>query len=215
MLEIITHNLLFTQGIYVFLFCISLIAIGLYSRRFLAYAGCIGLLFSLFFFRNPDRQCPHAPHAIIAPADGTIVAIKHNPVDELSSATVRISIYLSLWDAHVQWSPVAGKVKSIDYHPGSFSFAFTPKSSLHNEHNDIHIITNDGIPIMVRQIAGTIARRISCWVQPADTLKQCEKIGMIRFGSRVDLFLPSSVQLDVEVGDHVLGGSTIIGYFKR
>lgn len=158
------------------------------------------------------RQCPTKANAIVAPADGTVIDISTNPKDTQGYA-IRIATFLSLWDVHVQWTPIAGTVESVHYQPGKFSFAFLPKSSTNNERNDIVITSSRGQRIMVRQIAGILARRIACWVQEGEMMDRCAKIGMIRFGSRVELFLPKEVEVMIKKDDQIKGGETIIATF--
>ena len=112
----------------------------------------------------------------------------------------------------MQWAPVAGIIEHITYRAGTFSLAYLPKSSVYNERNDIVIRCPDRSTVLVRQIAGTVARRISCWVHESQPITRCEKIGMIRFGSRVDIFLPRHVVVTAHLGDCVKGGNTVIGY---
>lgn len=125
--------------------------------------------------------------------------------------TKKVSIFLSALDVHVNWAPVSGSVKDVQYRNGTFKFAFLPKSSEFNERNDLLILADNGKTIKVRQIAGMVARRICCWVKSGDKLKAGDKYGMIRFGSRIEIFLPDSVELNVGVGQRVYGGQTILG----
>ena len=177
--------------------------------------GVLGfLIFSFYFFRNPDRVCVQAladPAVIVCPADGKIVSIQFDANNGLEGFARKVSIFISPFDVHVNWSPVAGTVDAITYTPGSFTLAFLPKSSHLNEHNDIRIHADNGSDVMVRQIAGTIARRICCWVNEDDTVNAGQKVGMIKFGSRVDLFLPADVALSVGLGQRVYGGETVLG----
>jgi phosphatidylserine decarboxylase len=214
MLQFFTNNLLWSEGWIVLLVTILVMAIGWYYFRPLFYIASAFLIFAFFFFRNPDRLCPNlvgiASHKVIAaPADGKIVEII-KPGGDAEGYAQRVSIFLSLFDAHVNWAPIAGTIKEVLYSPGEFTLAYQPKSSLLNERNDITIESSDGIRVKMRQIAGTVARRICCWVDPGDTIVQCEKVGMIRFGSRVDLFLPANAMVQVELGQQVYGGQSVI-----
>ncbi len=214
MITIIGHNLLWTSGWPVLIGIVVLLIIGaVWSRAMLIAA--IGLfIFSVYFFRNPDRQCPVDAVKngyIIAPADGCVIDITDDPV--LTEGYARkISIFLSVWDVHVQWAPIDGRVMAVSYFPGAFFKAYLPKSAKENEHNDVVIESARGT-LMMRQIAGLIARRICCWVKPGDELCACQKVGMIRFGSRVDLFVPDNAVFNVAKGDHVWGGQTVIARF--
>lgn len=208
------QNLLWTEGIALigFLLCIALLA-ALFYPSFL-YVVVLVFLGSLYFFRNPERTCIAAhydPTILVCPADGTIVEL----VDDLSckeyGCSKRISIFLSPLDVHVNWIPLSGTIEAVKYRSGTFYVAYLSKSSELNERNDIIICGIQGQKIVVRQIAGSIARRICCWVFAQDTVSTGQKYGMIRFGSRVDIFVPDTVLLSVGLGQHVYGGETILG----
>ncbi len=206
----LTQNLFWTQAQPILFVLIGLFLLHIFIRPLLYIAAFI-FVFSLFFFRNPDRVCPEAlrdPLVIMAPADGKIVDIVDLD-DELFGQ--KIAIFLSPLDVHVQWSPVPSTVQEVTYHEGAFEMAFLPKSSELNERNDVLLKTDSGTFIKVRQIAGTIARTIVCWVRAGDKMEVGQKFGMIKFGSRVELFLPRSAQLSVEVGQRVSGGLTVLG----
>jgi phosphatidylserine decarboxylase len=211
------RNLLWTQG-YALLTGIFLLAIlAWFLSWFLFLVVGIFFFFCLYFFRNPERRCPQAitdPSLIICPADGTVIALEYNPDKQVeeSAYAYRISIFLSPFDVHVNWSPISGVVQALYYKPGAFMFAFLPKSSELNERNDV-VVVGEKAYIMVRQIAGTLARRICWWVAEGDQLKAGQTYGMIRFGSRVDLFLPEQVLLSIKKGQRVYGGQTIVGRF--
>lgn len=212
MLQFLINNLLWSEGWLVLLLIVLVMGIGWYYVKSLFYIALSFLIFSLFFFRNPDRPCPLvagiAPNnVIVAPADGKIVEIITGDTEGYAQ---RVSIFLSLFDAHVTWAPMGGTVTEILYSPGEFTLAYLPKSSLLNEHNDITIERPDGTRVKMRQIAGTIARRIACWVTPGELLMRCQKAGMIRFGSRVDLFLPANAAIRVAVGQQVYGGESVV-----
>ncbi len=205
--------LLCTEGLYV---CIALSVaaiIGWIFIRPLFYITLAFFLFAAFFFRNPDRRCPPAAldsHLVISPADGTIIEVSNDTLDYKEYAT-RISIFLSIFDAHVIWAPMAGEIESMRYTPGIFTFAFLPKSAKENERHEVVIKAHNGKKIMLRLIAGTIARRISCWTHEKEFITSCQKIGMIRFGSRVDILVPRKTNIFVKEGDYVRGGESIIG----
>jgi phosphatidylserine decarboxylase len=165
----------------------------------------------LLFFRDPQRLVPREPGLVVSPGDGRVVAV----VPELlaggqPTGRVRVSIFLSLFNVHINRSPVAATVTKVQYHPGGFLPAFDHKASERNEQNRIDLDAG-GISITVVQIAGLIARRIVCRVRPGDRIERGERIGLIKFGSRVDLFLPATIQLRVKVGDRVQGASSVIG----
>ena len=186
---------------------------GLVGWVYLAGVFCGITLFILYFFRNPTRTPPLSEGAIVSPADGKVLEVaSHLENRYLQREAVKISIFMSLLDVHVNRSPITGRVMKRAYHPGKFFAANTDKSSLLNEQNALVLCSWDGFEILFIQIAGIIARRIVCYAQKGNLLKRGQIFGMIRFGSRVDIFLPLSVDVQVNVGDHVTAGETILGY---
>jgi phosphatidylserine decarboxylase len=186
---------------------------GLLGWGYLTGVFCGITFFVIWFFRNPTRTPPSSEDAIVSPADGKIITIeRHFENHFLHQETVKISIFMSLFNVHVNRSPMTGQVMKRVYHPGKFFAANTDKSSLLNEKNVLLLCSRDGFEILFIQIAGIIARRIVCYPQQGDLLKKGQIFGMIRFGSRVDIYLPPSVDIRVRVGDHVKGGETILGY---
>jgi len=171
-------------------------------------------LFIIFFFRDPDRRKDTAPGSILTPADGTILEIKH--LDDLNNPlgkpALRISIFMSIFNVHVNRFPVAGTVKKITYRPGRFFRANLDKASEFNENNRIMLKTSDSRTIMVIQIAGIIARRIACWIKEGDRLEAGERFGLIRFGSRLEVYLPEDSRITAQPGQKVKAGETVIGY---
>jgi phosphatidylserine decarboxylase len=161
-------------------------------------------LFVLNFFRDPDRAIPEDTGLIVSPADGKVVHI--GP----SGSQQRISIFLSVFDVHINRSPVAGTVEKVTHQPGKFKAAFDASASVENEQTLVDVVTDFG-HVRVSLIAGLIARRIVTWIAPGQRIERGERIGLIRFGSRVDLFLPAEARLEVKKGDRVLGGQSIIG----
>lgn len=171
----------------------------------------VGIAFTVFFFRDPERITPAGQSVVVSPADGRIVDVQE--VTDLSfceSPLNMVSIFLTLWDVHVNRTPISGKVAFVKYSPGRFLPAFIGKSSTRNEQNIIGIDGEMG-RVFVKQIAGLIARRIVCRLHVGDRINQGERFGMIRFGSRVELFLPTSVKIEVARGQRVKGGISIIG----
>ena len=164
-------------------------------------------LFIFYFFRDPDRAIPTEPGAVVSPADGHIVEIVDEPLG--SRPGRRISIFLSIWDVHVQRAPVAGRLAELNYRPGRFYAALRSRASTENEQNVIYIDTPRG-RVVFKQIAGAIARRVVCWKQKGEALALGERVGMIRFGSRVDIWLPAESELIVRRGQMVKGGSSIL-----
>ncbi len=183
---------------------LALFGVTLLAVAFLGLAVFVG-----FFFRDPDRAIPNETAAIVSPADGKIVGISTQP-----DGTKRISIFLSVFDVHINRSPVAGEVESVEYRQGRFHAAFHERASVENEQN-VLVIGNGSDKIKVSQIAGILARRVVCWKQAGDYVQRGERIGLIKFGSRVDVFLPGNVRNVVSRGDRVRGGSTIIGRYQH
>ena len=169
----------------------------------LALAG-----FVAFFFRNPKREIPPDPRIIVSPADGKVVKIEH-----VGNVT-KMSIFLSIFDVHVNRSPMAGRIEAIDYKRGRFKAAFNHAASVENERNVI-MVSQGGVKLVFTQIAGLIARRIVCWKKVGDPVEKGELIGLIRFGSRVDVLFPASAEVTVKAGARVKGGSSPIGIIKK
>jgi phosphatidylserine decarboxylase len=163
--------------------------------------------FVFYFFRDPARVIPDQADAVVSPADGRVVVITGE--DYAGRAGKRISIFLAIWNVHVNRSPAAGTVVKMDYRPGKFLAAMMARASAENEQNVISLSTARG-EIVFKQIAGLIARRVVCWKKPGDVVARGERIGLVRFGSRVDLWVPNETQILVVVGDHVKGGSSIL-----
>ena len=172
----------------------------------------VGLVLTVgvaLFFRDPERIIPQTPETIVSPADGRVIEIvPENP------QTRRISIFLSLWDVHINRAPYGGVVRSVVYTPGEFLAAYRQEASLVNEANTV-TIADHGREFIVKQIAGVLARRIVCRVRPGDTLEKGQRYGLIRFGSRTDLLLPATAEIAVQVGDVVRGGETILAFLKE
>ena len=164
-------------------------------------------LFIFYFFRDPQRAIPSGLGLVVSPADGHVVEI----VDEEFESRMghRISIFLSIWDVHVQRAPVAGRIAKVDYRPGKFMGAFRSAASRDNEQNVIRIDTPKG-PLVFKQIAGAVARRVICWKQEGDAVAIGERVGLIRFGSRVDIWLPMEAEVGVRRGQFTKGGETVI-----
>jgi phosphatidylserine decarboxylase len=164
--------------------------------------------FVAFFFRNPPRTIPQDPSIIVSPADGKVVKI-----DRVGSVT-KVSIFLSLFNVHVNRSPIAGKIEAVDYRKGSFKAAYNNAASIENERNVI-MVSDGRIKLVFIQIAGVVARRIVCWKQVGDTVEKGQLVGLIRFGSRVDILFPAGTEATVNVGDRVRGGSSPIGVIGK
>ena len=175
----------------------------------------IATCFVTWFFRNPEREFPDGAKSIISPADGKIIKIE-NVVenDFLKGPTRKISIFMNVFDVHVNRIPYSGTVADIEYNKGHFFSANLDKASELNERNSVLIKTDDGKKILTVQIAGLIARRIECWVKEGMHVRKGERFGLIRFGSRLDVFLPPDAIISIRVGDRVRAGETLIGWLK-
>ncbi len=179
-----------------------------------AFASLVLTLFVLFFFRDPERPLPKGENLVVSPADGRVVVIKdvYEP-DYLKQDVKQVSIFLSVFNVHVNRAPAGGIVETVKYNPGRFHVAAVEKASLENEQTGM-VIVHGKHKLLVKQIAGLIARRIVCYAKPGDALAPGERYGLIRFGSRVDLFLPRDTVLKVKVGDRIKGVRDIIGVLK-
>ncbi|MDZ4665229.1 MAG: phosphatidylserine decarboxylase family protein [Bacteroidota bacterium] len=166
----------------------------------------------LQFFRDPKRQFTISENQVIAPADGKVVVIEETEEGEyFKDKRLQVSIFMSPLNVHINRYPIAGKVSFFKYHPGKFLAAWEPKSSTDNERTTVVVEHQNGKKILFRQIAGALARRIVWYCKEGDTAQQCQQMGFIKFGSRVDLFLPLGTKLDVKIGDVVRGSQSVIG----
>jgi phosphatidylserine decarboxylase len=183
------------------LFAAASVWLGLYvvTLVFLVLAG-----FVAYFFRNPARQIPRGENLVVSPADGKIVMIRSLPEGR------SISIFLNIFNVHVTRVPISGELEEFEYKRGKFKAAYDNEASRVNEQNILTIRSAYG-RVVVKQIAGFVARRVICWKRIGDHLKRGELFGLIRFGSRVDMILPEQVKILVKVGDRVRGGSSVIG----
>ncbi len=166
-------------------------------------------VFVLNFFRDPERSIPTEPGAIISPADGRVVRVAQETHE--GRPVCRLSIFMSPLDVHVNRSPIAGAIKSVAYHQGKFRIASQELASIENEQN-VFTVQGDQGEVVVKQIAGVLARRIVFWKRVGDPLARGERVGLIKFGSRVDVLLDPGVSLRVKAGEHVRAGSSILGY---
>jgi phosphatidylserine decarboxylase len=160
-----------------------------------------------FFFRDPERLPPAEAGVVVSPADGRVMEITDEAFQGRPGR--RISIFLSIWDVHVNRSPMAGQFREVEYRTGRFYNAMRSRASVENEQNIIHLQTERG-EMVFKQIAGAIARRVVCWKAPGDTVKLGERIGLIRFGSRMDVWLPSDAEILARPGQHVAGGVSVL-----
>src|ERR1700733_6233173 len=168
----------------------------------------VGLaLFVFYFFRDPERVISSEPGALVSPADGRIVVVTDEPNKGIPGK--RVSIFLAIWNVHVNRSPEAGTITGMEYRPGKFLAAMVARASTENEQNVISLSTAAG-EMMFKQIAGLIARRVVCWKKSGDVVARGERIGLVRFGSRVDLWVPRDAEILVTLGDNVKGGSSVL-----
>ena len=190
------------------------VVLGLFVGNWLAWLGAIFALFCLYFFRDPERVVPTRPGLFVAPADGHIVSVEMAaPPEELGLGDTprwRVAIFLSVLDVHVNRAPIAGVVTRIAYRHGKYLSANMDKASTDNERNALAMQLDNGQDIAVVQIAGLIARRILCDVHEGQSLRAGERFGIIRFGSRTDLYLPHGVVPLVAVGQTMIGGETVM-----
>lgn len=201
----------------IFVFITILITGMLFYFGWILSAG-VSLAITLFvcwFFRDPDRDIPADEKSLVSPADGRVIIVeKQENCDYLSGPCIKVSIFMNVFNVHVNRVPFDGVVQKVQYHPGKFMNASFDKASLHNERNALMIKTADGAAYAVVQIAGLIARRIVNCVKKGEKIKKGDRYGMIRFGSRLDLYLPRDFDVAVNVGDTTKAGATIIGYMK-
>ncbi|MBA0900761.1 MAG: phosphatidylserine decarboxylase [Candidatus Nitrotoga sp.] len=172
-------------------------------------------IFVLQFFRDPPRRVPEEADAVLSPADGRIVAVERTQDSYLKRDAIKISVFMNVFNVHSNRSPIDGLVKSIQYFPGKFVNADLAKASLENERNALWIQRDDGQDITSVQVAGLIARRILCYTTEGATLSRGQRYGFIRFGSRVDVYLPLTANVCVSIGDKVYATSTILATLTK
>lgn len=198
---------------------LAVAVLGLFLWVPLAWLGVLFTLFCLYFFRDPERVLPPRSGVFVAPADGLVVSIEQAvPPAELglsSEPRTRVAIFLSVLDVHVNRAPIAGTVQKIAYHPGLFLSAADDKASDDNERNSLLLRLPTGEDVVVVQIAGLIARRILCEVREGQILTTGERFGIIRFGSRTDLYLPEGCTPLIAAGQRMIGGETVIAELPR
>ena len=221
------HKRLHEEGTVAILITLAVIAVTVFLVNwfwpsqtvwhYLMYAfELVVLVLTVRFFRVPIwRKTTVEDDAVLSPADGVVAANEEVLEDEYFHEKRRqISIFMSIYDVHINFFPFDGTVTYYKYHPGKFLLAFNPKSSTDNEHNTIIFKDTKGREILVRQIAGFVARRIVCELQPGDEAVVGEELGMIRFGSRVDVFLPLDAEVKVKIGDKTTGKETVLAILK-
>lgn len=221
------HKRLHEEGTVAILITLAVIAVTVFFVNwlwpsqtvwhYLLYAfELVVLVLTIRFFRVPIwRKTTIAENAVLSPADGIVAANEEVLEDEYFHEKRRqLSIFMSIYDVHINFFPFDGEVTYYKYHPGKFLLAFNPKSSTDNEHNTIILKDTKGREILVRQIAGFVARRIVCALEPGDQAVVGEELGMIRFGSRVDVFLPLDAEIKVKIGDKTTGKETVLATLK-
>ncbi|UWR14009.1 phosphatidylserine decarboxylase [Sulfitobacter sp. M368] len=184
---------------------------------FSTFLGWIGVgltVWCYYFFRDPERVTPDRPGLIISPADGVISLIEPAvPPAELGmpdEALTRVSVFMNVFNCHVNRTPVSGEIRAVSYRPGKFFNASLDKASVDNERNSLCVKMDNGQELAVVQIAGLVARRIVCFVEPGATLQRGERFGLIRFGSRLDVYLPKGVEPMVRIGQTMIAGETVL-----
>ncbi len=192
--------------------------ISLFVHLFLGWLWAIPFwliaLFVLQFFRDPPRIIPSQANAILAPADGRIVAVEKTQDPFLNREAIKVSVFMNVLNVHSNRSPVDGVIKDLWYFPGKFINASLSKASLENERNALWIKTDRGLDVTCVQIAGLIAKRIICHAKPGDRLARGQRFGFIRFGSRVDVYLPTDTRINVNIGDKVYATLTILAELR-
>jgi phosphatidylserine decarboxylase len=180
-----------------------------------AVAAAVLTVFVSWFFRNPPREIPQGPRLVVSPGDGKVLAVEEEFEPRyIKDRAVRISIFLNVFDVHINRIPCEGIIEDVQYQPGLFLVASKPHATLKNEQNAVMINTVEGAKVLCVQVAGLIARRIVWWVNPKDRAVRGERYGLIRFGSRIDTYVPVGTAIKVAVGDRVKGGETIFGVLR-
>lgn len=182
--------------------------------KLLTFTSAVFSVLILQFFRNPKRVTPVNSNKVISPADGKIVVLEETVEHEFfKDKRIQVSIFMSPFNVHVNRYPISGEVKFTKYHPGKFLVAWHPKSSIENERTTIVIESEKTGPILLRQIAGAVAKRIVLYAKKGEKCSQGDDMGFIKFGSRVDLFLPLDAKINIKMNDIVKGGQTVIASF--
>lgn len=197
---------------FIFASVLTTFVFALLGFTLLTLMGLAASFFVCYFFRDPDRVIPNDTGTVVSPADGKVILV--GPVDNskfYEGSCMKISIFMSIFNVHVNRIPHEGEVRSIQYYPGKFFSANLDKASSQNEHNVVVVETQEKQNICTVQIAGLIARRIICRLQAGDRVARGQRFGLICFGSRLDVYLPHDIKLNVSVGDRVKAGTSILG----
>jgi phosphatidylserine decarboxylase len=196
---------------FIIIFALITVLTYFFGKPWIAIFPLIITLFMLLFFRDPERKIPEGEGIFVSPADGKVILIKDVfEKDYLKAESKEISIFMSLLNVHVNHVPCDGRVSFIKHSPGRFMVAYKDAASIENE-NTVMVINGKDGKIVVRQVAGFLARRIVCRVKVGDELRRGERYGMVKFGSRLDVYLPKDVKIKVKLGDKVKAGQTVIG----
>ena len=208
--------LVLLAGVLIILFLLNWVFPEQTAIHYILYAvGLIFIFLVVRFFRFPDRKLIRDSDAVYSGADGKVVAIEKVHVNEyFNDERIQISVFMSIFNVHINWSPFGGKLVYRKHHHGKHLVAFNPKSSLINEHTSFVIQDEKGREVMMRQIAGAVARRIICKPTEGQGTGQGEMIGMIKFGSRIDLLLPADAEVKVKIGDKTKGAQTLMAILK-
>ncbi len=186
------------------------IAVQFFVGGVLAFVFWVLFLFVLQFFRDPAREMTDDPKAVVSPVDGRVIKVEETVCPYTGEQTKVVSIFMNVFNVHSQKSPVSGKIEKIEYFPGRFLNASLDKASEFNERNAVTVVTESGVRVCFVQIAGLVARRILCYKLVGDEIARGERYGFIRFGSRVDVYLPLDAHVNVTIGQKVTGVSTVI-----
>ncbi len=196
---------------FILFFSVISLAAVLFGKPWMVWVPFLLLLFMLFFFRDPERITPEEKNTFYSPADGKVILIKETDENEiLNSRALQVSIFMSVFNVHVNRAPCDGEVKKVKHYPGRFIAAFKHDSSMVNEHITMMMETEHG-DIVIRQVAGLLARRAVCRVKPGDSLNQGQRYGIIKFSSRLDVYLPLNTVIKVKLNDKVKAGESILG----
>ena len=200
---------------FIIFFLVVTVFVAFFGISWLIILFAFITFFIIWFFRNPERYFQEEEKVLISPADGKVIKIEDVEINgTVSGRFKKISIFMNVFNVHVNRAVYSGKIETINYLEGKFFSANLDKASLDNERNEIMIRSEDGHSIWMVQIAGLIARRIVCWVNVGTTIKKGERFGLIRFGSRVDVYLPEDSQISVKLRDNVKAGQTVLGYLS-
>jgi phosphatidylserine decarboxylase len=200
---------------FIITFALITVLVLIFGKTWIAVLPLIVMLFMAFFFRDPERTIPEGKGIFVSPADGKVILIKDvYEKDYLKADSKEISIFMSIFDVHVNRAPCDGNVSVKKHSPGKFLIAHKHAASIENENTVMLLEGKDG-KILVRQVAGFLARRIVCRVKVGDVLRHGERYGMIKFGSRLDVYLPKDTEIKVKLGDKVKAGETVIGILRQ